>query len=231
MKKLVSSSQKNARIAGVLFLLSMVLGIYNNLFLLSSKFFAENFLTNVGSNSKAVIQSILISIILGIFSVVISILVYESFKHYSKILAMSFFALNIAKFSFSIVDKAVVFSILSVSQEFLSANGADENFYRLLGNVFINARDLTHLLELFFGFITSILFFYILFRTRLIPLTITAFGLIASFIGATEMLLNLNGYNHKWHLLMLLPMALTQLILAVWLIVKGFNRSEDFREI
>ena len=231
MNQTNNSNQRIARIVGVLFLFSLILGMYNNLVLLGPLSFSSDFLTKVGANSDSVIQSVLLSLVTGIFSIAIAILLYEPFRQYSKSLAMAFFAFSIIKFCFGIVDHAAVFALLSVSNEFLQTGATDAAAYRMLGNIIANARELTHLIDILFGLLTYFLFFYLMLRTKLLPLFIILFGFLASASGATEILLNLFGINHKWHMAMLLPLALCQILFSFWLIIKGFGYSPKIEEL
>lgn len=214
------------RIVGALFLFSLFLGMYNNLALLGPISFSKDFLTKMGENYNSVISSILLSLVTGSFSLIIAVLVYQPFKKYSQSLAILYLSFCIVKFAFGIVDNAAVFALLAVSSEFLKSGATDPTWFQLLGKVIENARELTHLIDLLFAFIAYFLFFFLMLRTKLMPLFFIIFGFIASFTGATEMILNLYGISHKWHFLMLLPLALCQLLFSIWLIVKGFNTTE-----
>jgi Domain of unknown function (DUF4386) len=228
-QEIMNDLNKNTgRIVGVLFLLTLILGMYNNLFLLGPISFSKDFLNSVGTNSNAVISSVLLSLFTGILSLAIDILLYGIFKKYSKNLAMAYLIFGVIKFCFGIVDNAAVFTLLSVSNEFLqSGTATDANLYKTLGNIIGNAREMTHLIDILFGLFCYFLFFYLMLRTKLLPIFLIIFGFIASISGVTEMILNLYGINHKWHIFMLLPLALCQLLFSIWLIIKGFNSTKQ----
>ena len=123
-------------------------------------------------------------------------------------------------------SNAAVFTLLAVSNEFLQVGSTgDAKLYQTLGNVIGNAREMTHLIDILFGFLGYLIFFYLMFRTKLLPIFFIVFGVVASILGATEMILNLYNINHQWHIFMLLPLALCQLLFSIWLIIKGFNKS------
>ncbi|QYR19298.1 DUF4386 domain-containing protein [Paenibacillus sp. sptzw28] len=67
----------------------------------------------------------------------------------------------------------------------------------------------------------SLLFCYLLYRSRLIPRLISVFGLIGYASLLTSALLELFGYSPG--MLLFLPGALFEILMPVWLIVKGFN--------
>ncbi len=226
MENKTKSYQTIARIVGALFLLILILGMYNNLFLLGPISFSKDFLTSVGTNSNAVISSVLLSLFTGILSLIIDILLFGIFKTYSRNFAIGYLMFGVIKFCFGIVDNAAVFALLAASNEFLQSGATDASLYKTIGNIIGNAREMTHLIDILFGFLVYGCFFYLMFKGRLLPIFFIIFGFIASFLGATEMLLNLYGINHKWHMLMLLPLALCQLLFSIWLIMKGFSSAD-----
>lgn len=71
------------------------------------------------------------------------------------------------------------------------------------------------LLAIFYG-LAALMFYYVLYRTRLIPRFISVWGLVEAAMAMTTPLFGT---------LLGIPMGLNELFLGVWLIVKGFNPS------
>ncbi len=75
-------------------------------------------------------------------------------------------------------------------------------------------------------FIAGALFLYImLFRSRLIPGFLSVWGLIASVILLLVTVLRLIGIEHMILDAMLMPIVANEVVLAIWLMVKGFSRK------
>jgi len=75
--------------------------------------------------------------------------------------------------------------------------------------------------------VTGILFYLILYRSRLLPRFVSVWGLVALVL-----LLIANIFEHAGHplafgMLFFLPIVLNELVLALWLIVKGLRSSQD----
>ena len=66
---------------------------------------------------------------------------------------------------------------------------------------------------------------YLLYQLRLVPRFISAWGIIASTWMLTAVLLNLLSPAIPFEISHL-PMILNEVVLAIWLIVKGFNEDE-----
>ena len=72
----------------------------------------------------------------------------------------------------------------------------------------------------------SLIFYYLLYKQKLIPRLISGWGLIGAALFLASAFLPLFSYVPSSTLVLLhLTGALNQMVLAVWLIVKGFNLS------
>ena len=105
-----------------------------------------------------------------------------------------------------------------------------EGLLILIGGVLILLPSLEKYREVIYSdiqiyfFISGALFFYILFyRTRLIPVFISLWGIVATILLLAVTILKLFGIDSVALQMLFLPIALNELFLAVWLIVKGFN--------
>jgi len=66
---------------------------------------------------------------------------------------------------------------------------------------------------------------YLLYQSKLVPRFISVWGLIASILFLTANLLGMMGLIPAMASISLLPIILNELVLAIWLIVKGFNED------
>jgi hypothetical protein len=74
--------------------------------------------------------------------------------------------------------------------------------------------------------IGSLMFYYLLYKQKLIPRWLSGWGLIGATLFLASAFLPLLSYVSSSTLVFLhLPGAVNQMVLAVWLIVKGFNPS------
>jgi len=74
--------------------------------------------------------------------------------------------------------------------------------------------------------IGSLMFYYLLYKSKLLPRWLSGWGLIGATLFLASAFLPLFSYVPSSTLVFLhLPGAVNQMVLAVWLIVKGFNPS------
>jgi hypothetical protein len=70
-----------------------------------------------------------------------------------------------------------------------------------------------------------VIFNYLLYKTKLTPRWIAVLGLIGGILWFATAPLHMLGFNHEQMEFLAFPIAAQEMILAVWLIVKGFNPS------
>ena len=72
--------------------------------------------------------------------------------------------------------------------------------------------------------IAALIFYYLLYQSKLIPRWISVWGVIAAILLILANLLEVTGIASRL-MILYLPIILNELFLAIWLIVKGFNPS------
>lgn len=75
----------------------------------------------------------------------------------------------------------------------------------------------------------ALVFYYMLYRTRLIPRFISAWGFIGAILIFTSVLLdmlelNLNFLGMTFELIFVITIAVQEMVMARWFIIKGFNQ-------
>jgi hypothetical protein len=82
---------------------------------------------------------------------------------------------------------------------------------------------------LVFG-IGALVLYSVLYRSRLLPRWISIFGLVTAVLITASAVLSMFeiGFNlpdGMFELILVMPIAVQEMVMAVWLIVKGFNPS------
>jgi len=76
--------------------------------------------------------------------------------------------------------------------------------------------------------VNALLLGYLMYRSRLVPRVIPVLGLIGAPLLITATIATLFGLNEQvsvWSAIATLPVAVWELSLGVWLVVKGFKPS------
>ena len=105
-----------------------------------------------------------------------------------------------------------------------------EGILMLIGGIFIlnpsleSYRDSIYSdIHIYFFIVGALLFYILLYRTRVIPRFISIWGVLATIILFIITIIKLFGVDLSILNALVLPMILNELFLAFWLIIKGFN--------
>jgi hypothetical protein len=72
----------------------------------------------------------------------------------------------------------------------------------------------------------ALMFYYVLYRSKLVPRWLSGWGLIAAVPYLAGGVMGMAGIVNPWATIVTvidMPLAVQEMVLAVWLIVKGFN--------
>jgi hypothetical protein len=182
------------------------------------------YLTAVAAHSLQIRLTVLLSFAGSGLTVYLGLTAFKIFRLYSKSAAIFFMVICAISCTLDIVQAGTVLSMLNMSKEFVASGTADSEIYRVAGAAVASARRSAHTVQLL-GIGAWMFVFYIsLFRFRLVPRVLSAFGLLgvmAQFVGVTLMMLL--GQRSIGEMAMpLLPIHIT---VAIWLIIKGFNHK------
>lgn len=221
----MNSNKKLGRFVGVLFLLIFISGIIVYQFLQGPILFADNFLAIASYSSLQIIISTLLGILSGLTSIVIATMLLPIFKRYSFNLAFMYFAFSILNFIAISVDNISVLSMLELSQQYVKSGADEAHVLKTMGSIFYKKHWWTHYLSLLISCFPVFVLYYTFYVSKLIPRSISVFGIIAVIFMFIEILSSIFGHGIGMN--MLLPIGLVQLFLPIWLIFKGLNSSKE----
>ena len=222
-KEKMNTHRKTAIIVGVLFIVATFassLGV----FILSPILDAPDYLIGVSANENQVIRAALFMLVYVVAAVGIAIMMYPILKKYNEALALGYVAARTIEGVLFIVYAVTLLLLLTLSQEFVKAGTPDASYFQTGGTLLITASDWTFSLGLRLTFgLSALILNYLLYQSKLIPRWLSGWG----FVGATLVfaLLLLEFFSINLSEILDFPIALQEMVFAVWLIVKGFNSS------
>jgi len=225
-KETMNSNKKTARIVGVLFLTATVTYMLGS-GLLESILNDPEYLIKVSENKTQVIIGVLLELICGAAIVGIAVLLFPILKKHNESIALGYVGIRVIEAAIVVVRVISPLLLLSLSQEYVKAGAPDASYFQTLGTLAIEWRSWTYQLILM-TYLGGLMLSYILYQSKLIPRSISVLGLVAHPLVVTGALLGMLGLidvTQGAGMLVLLPGGLFEIILPIWLIVKGFNPS------
>jgi hypothetical protein len=126
-----------------------------------------------------------------------------------------------------VVAVTLTLSFLPLSREFAEIDGSSGVLYQSVADVLETTVDLSWALGQTVFAVGAAMLYYLLFHSRLVPRWLSLWGLLASplFVVASLSLLWTWDPDSSVSTVLYAPMALQEMVLAVWLIAKGFNQT------
>jgi len=221
----MNSSRKTAIYAGILIIIGMVAGMLSIVPSVES----PDYLTEVFANQNQVLsgaffQFTLVPIYLGF-----ALLLYPILSSYNKSLAIGFVSFRIIAGVFQLVGVIALPIFILLSQEFLESTAPDILYFQFSGDVIKLGRDLAnHVGVMLATGLGNLILFYMFYKTKLIPRWLSSWGLIGNTLAMQAsflILFRLIDVITPHFIVLTIPLVLQEIVLAIWLIVKGFNLS------
>ena len=213
------SNQKAGRISGALLLFVFVSGVFIFQFLQGPVLFSDEFLSTTSENSNQIIVSVLLSMLSGLATIVIATILLPIFKRHSSLLGYLYLAFCIVSFIAIMLDNVSVISMLELSNEYVVSGG--DSSLNILETLVYQRHRWTHYFYLLLSCFPVFVLYYTLYRSKLVPRVISGFGIFAVALMFVEEVLSIFGQGISMD--MLLPMALVQLTLPIYLLIKGLK--------
>ncbi len=221
----MSAKSGDARRAGIiigaLILAQMAGSALVNFFAEAPLFGAGGFLVNASAHSEQIAAAVFLAIVLEATWVTIAILAFPILAERSLRSALALLAVSIVCLVIGVVENAGVMSMVSLSKLYAAASAADRAQLEAVRTIVSSARNWPHYLGRIFDGLAALTFYVALFRSAAVPRAITGLGILAVASMVTG--LSMPFFGHAVIFPLLAPLGLTQLALALWLIVKGFN--------
>jgi hypothetical protein len=215
----MSAASNAGRIVGVLIVAQMVGGILVNFVLAAPLFGSPGFLVNAAPHSTQIALSVLLGLATGALSVAIAITAFSVFRRCSDALALWFVALASVTLAAAAVEQISVMSMLSLSEAY--TNATEREPFQALRIVVASARNWSHYIGLIMSGSTIFVLYAVSYRFALVPRALAAFGLAAVLLQLIAVAMPLFGHSVVFP--MLAPLGVSQLVLALWLIARGFR--------
>ena len=229
----MNTYRKNAVMAGALYFLGTVFGVLGVVIggevlssLTTSKPLAGvDMLGLVAANSSRLTGGAFFYLMMGISLVAMAVFLYPIFRKDSKELAMGMVLFRGAlEGTGYFVSTLGILTLVALGNEYI-ATGADSTVLQSMGNVLYQFQDRLAPVNSIIFLIGATCLYLSFYRTRLIPRWLSVWGLIGVVPYMAYALLHFFHMDTGYGFYLQMVLAPQEMVMAVWLIVKGFNPS------
>ena len=217
----MNSNRKIAIIVGVLILTALVSSLLSGVF--SESIDSSDYLTAVSANENQVLIGVLFQLTLTASVVAIPLLMFPILKKHNESLGLGYVVARIFEGFFDAVIAISMLLLLTLSREFVNAVAPAVSYFQTSGALLIALRDWSSVPENFPYGLGALVLNYLLYKSKLIPRWLSVWGLIGAALMLATGVIRLFDPSLIYGAF---PIFVNEMVLAIWLIVKGFNSSE-----
>jgi hypothetical protein len=225
----LGTNRKTAVIVGILFIIGTVSGILASVFT-GPIMAGSTYPLNISASETPWIIGTLLILLMGFPLAMVPVFLYPILKKQNEVLALG-----------SIVFRGVLeavcymgmvisnFLLLTVSQVYEKTATAEISI-KILGSSLISAGDWTSLLLGLVFSIGGMMIYILFFQTRIVPRWLSGWGFIGAILYFVAHVEGIFGSQQVLSLdsglgFLMIPLAIQEMVFAIWMIVKGFNPS------
>jgi hypothetical protein len=216
--------RKRAIITGTLFIVATASSLVSAS-ILGSSLAAPDYLAKISAVQSRMILSVIFQFVAAATSAGIAMSLYPVLRKHNEGLALGAVGFRIIEGVFYLVAALGLLSLVSLSQEYVRVGAALASQFQIIGTMIMAVRKWAGFVLAVVAFcIGASMYYYVFFRTKLVPRWLSGWGLVALAILLTMVILVMFGGEPSGMILVLaLPIAVQEMVLAVWLIAKGFD--------
>jgi Domain of unknown function (DUF4386) len=219
----VDPSRRIAIVAGVLFIVATVAALVAAA--LTPVLTEPGYLTRLSEHPNQVAAGAFFYVVAAFGSAAIAVALYPVLRKTGAGLALGSVVFRALEAAMYLVAVVALLSLLTLGRRFTAA-GADRASLQVLGDSLVGVRDHASLLGVFAFCVGAFIYYYLFYRSRLIPRWLSGWGILAIILMAAACTAALFSDNAvTGYVPLVIPIGVQEIVLAVWLIVKGFSPS------
>jgi len=224
----MNSDKSTPRLLGLMFIIVIILSVISGTFLTPLNYSMTGSPENITetminfSGNPAKVQLSITGFLIEAASIVfLSVLLYAVLKEHNRVIALWAFVLWILEALFVAIRQINAFSLLYTSQTFVQAGTPSGSYFQTIGSLFYRLMQFSYDVQMVFYCIGGFLFYYLFLRSKFVPTWLSIFGILVASLGFVGELLAIFGNDVPIYVF--LPILPFELIIGVWLIVKGIS--------
>jgi hypothetical protein len=222
IKVATNTYRTTARVVGVVYLAGFVVGI-GGIMLIQSVLGAPNDLATVSANSMTLAFAAILWLLAVVGDAAHGVLMFPILKPHHERIAVGYLAFRIMDAVFIAIMVLFVLLQIPLGSEYLKAGASDTSSLQALSTVFAQAQLYAYELGMITLGISGLMLCYTLYRAKLVPRWLAIWGLLGYAIILCGMVSAVMGSGLGD--LSSYAGGLWEVVMGVWLIVKGFNPS------
>lgn len=216
----MNTAKNTSRVLGVAFLLQAVTSLISGLILKKALTVPGNIsetMINIANNPLLMKVNILGEMTTAFGIIFLGVILFVTLRKQNENMALVALGFYILEAVLLAASRIAAFSLLRISQEYVAAwNTA---YLQMIGNLAFESMNFGYTLLMLPFCLGAILFYYLLYKSGVVPRALSLWGLITVFPCLIGTLSSVFGYQVPFFVY--LPYVPFEFVIGVWILVKG----------
>ena len=220
-------NNKTSRILGLAFLLQFITSFSSGVFLKAAWFVPENMsetMLKIAGSPWLMRTNILLDMFTAMGVIFLGAVLYITLRKQNEKIALTAMGFYILEGALLAVSRIQAFSLIGLSKEYVAAG--QPTSLLLMGQMAYEAMDFAgntlHMLAFCIG---GILFYYLLYKSGVVPRWMSLWGLIAIFPMLVGTITQVFGYTIPFQFYV--PYIPFELVIAIWILFRGIKDEQS----
>ena len=223
----MNAGSNSSRILGVAFLLQFITSFGSGFFLQPALIAPGNIsesMIKIANNPWLAKTYILVEMLTALGIIFLGAILFLTLRKQNENMALTALGFYILEAVLGVVGKSQAFSLLHISQEYVAAG--QPAYLLTMGQVAYESMDFVGLTLLMLAFCPgAILFYYLLYKSRVVPRALSLWGLIT--VVPLLIAILLSTFDYQVPELVALPYIPFEFVIGIWILVKGIREGSE----
>jgi hypothetical protein len=212
-----------ARVAGSLFITATLASLVST-GLLNPVFSGSRYLLKIAAHPEQIAAGAFFQVVAAFASAGIALSLYPVVRRYGEALALGSVGFRLVEGCLYLVAVVGALLLLRLGQG-VTTGAPVPPYVATSGTLLRSLRDQADLIGALAFYVGGSMYYYVFYRSRLVPRWLSGWGLVGTALGALAGLLVLfrvTGYMSTAQVGLNIPIGVNEMVLAIWLLVRGF---------
>ena len=221
----MDSNRRTAVSAGVLFIVATVASLAGSA-LYGPIVNDPDRLLRVGASVSPLAAGVLLQLVAAGASVGIAVALYPVLKQWGAAMALGSVVFRTLEATMYTIGVVSLVALMPLGRQFAGAAVTERASLTALGEVLLGVRDAAVVAGVLAFSVGALLYYWLLYTSNLVPRWLSGWGIAALFLMMAACLLAVFNQNPVTsYVILAAPIGVQEMVLAVWLIVRGFSSA------
>lgn len=229
----MATSRLHVSIVGILFIIGTVTGV--TVAVMTNPILeAPDYLVKIAANEGWITIASFLYFLMAISCTGIGLTIYPIVKTYREDLAIIVAGFRTVEGMIQVIGSASMICLLALSRAFVQAESGDIAHFQTIGTIIKSGTDwLTNGPMLLCWCIAALMYYSVFYQFKLVPRWLSVWGLVGislTIVSSVLVMLNLFSSSETVQTAVNMPIAIQEMVFALWLIIKGIHPASTTRQ-